>query len=58
MAGAQDLNTDLTLWESGAIISYLVEVYDKENLISFDGFKEKHIANQWLHFQMSGQGPY
>ncbi|KAJ5164836.1 uncharacterized protein N7500_006666 [Penicillium coprophilum] len=55
----QDPNTDITLWESGAIMEYLVETYDKQNAISFAaGSKEYFLAKQWLHFQMSGQGPY
>lgn len=54
----QDPNTDLTLWESGAIIQYLIEQYDKETRLSYDSFKEKNLCNQWLMFQVSGQGPY
>ncbi|OTA60392.1 glutathione S-transferase [Hypoxylon sp. EC38] len=54
----EDPNTDLVLWESGAIINYLVEQYDKSQLISYSTLKEKNHCNQWLHFQMSGQGPY
>ncbi|KAH8681453.1 glutathione S-transferase [Xylariales sp. PMI_506] len=54
----EDPNTGLTLWESGAIIEYLVETYDKDNKISFTSFPEKFLLKQYLHFQMSGQGPY
>lgn len=54
----QDPNTGLTLWESGAIMEYLVEQYDKDHKISFDTFPEKYLTKQYLHFQMSGQGPY
>ncbi|KAJ5955404.1 hypothetical protein N7501_009683 [Penicillium viridicatum] len=55
----EDPNTDITLWESGAIVEYLVETYDKQNTISFaTGSKEYYLAKQWLHFQVSGQGPY
>jgi glutathione S-transferase len=55
----QDPNTDITLWESGAIVEYLVETYDKQNTISFAaGSKDYYLAKQWLHFQVSGQGPY
>ncbi|KAJ5145688.1 uncharacterized protein N7515_000252 [Penicillium bovifimosum] len=55
----EDPNTDITLWESGAIVEYLVETYDKQNSISFaPGSKDYYFAKQWLHFQMSGQGPY
>jgi glutathione S-transferase len=31
----EDPNTGLILWESGAIIEYLVETYDTEREISF-----------------------
>jgi glutathione S-transferase len=55
----EDPNTGITLWESGAILEYLVDTYDKDNRISFPvGTKEYYFAKQWLHFQMSGQGPY
>ncbi|KAK1633628.1 putative glutathione S-transferase [Colletotrichum phormii] len=56
----EDDNTGITLWESGAILEYLVETYDKEKRsISFEpGTADYFHAKQWLHFQMSGQGPY
>lgn len=55
----EDPNTGITLWESGAIIEYLVEMYDKEKNISFTaGTPDYFHAKQWLHYQMSGQGPY
>ncbi|PKX88344.1 glutathione S-transferase family protein [Aspergillus novofumigatus IBT 16806] len=54
-----DPNTGITLWESGAIIEYLIETYDKDRRISFaPGTAEAHQARQWLYFQASGQGPY
>ncbi|KAL2843689.1 glutathione S-transferase Ure2-like protein [Aspergillus pseudoustus] len=54
-----DPNTDTTLWESGAIIEYLIETYDTEQTLSFTPkSKESHLARQWLYFQVSGQGPY
>ncbi|RMJ12707.1 hypothetical protein BHE90_001223 [Fusarium euwallaceae] len=53
-----DPNTDLTLWESGAIVQYLIEVYDTEKKLTYEGLRERHLLNQYLHFQMSGQGPY
>ena len=55
-----DSNTDLTLWESGAIVSYLIDQYDKDNKLSYpqSDIANYHKANQWLHFQASGQGPY
>ncbi|KAJ5226100.1 glutathione S-transferase nitrogen catabolite repression regulator [Penicillium chermesinum] len=55
----EDPNTGISIWESGAIIEYLLETYDKENTISFPaGSKEHFQSRQWLHYQMSGQGPY
>jgi glutathione S-transferase len=50
-----DPNTDLTLWESGAIIEYLVETYDKEGKLTVKDAKDKWHLKQYLHFQMSGQ---
>lgn len=55
----EDPNTGITLWESGAIIEYLLENYDKQHKISFaPGLKEYYEAKQWLYYQVSGQGPY
>lgn len=54
-----DPNTDLTLWESGAIVEYLIERYDTKQKLSFPaGSAESYHAKQWLFFQTSGQGPY
>ncbi|MCJ1441029.1 MAG: glutathione S- transferase, nitrogen catabolite repression regulator [Stictis urceolatum] len=54
-----DPNNNITLWESGAIIQYLVDKYDTSNRLSFaNGTPDKYYADQWLHFQTSGQGPY
>jgi glutathione S-transferase len=50
----EDPNTGITLWESGAIIEYLTETYDKPNALSFASGPEKFLVKQWLHFQMSG----
>ena len=44
--------------QSGAIIEYLLDVYDKENKLRYTSFPEKYTQNSWKHFQMSGQGPY
>ena len=54
-----DPNTDITLWESGAIVEYLIERYDTEHRLSFPpGTAEAAHAKQWLFFQVTGQGPY
>jgi glutathione S-transferase len=55
----QDPNTGITLWESGAIVEYLIERYDTQHQLSFaPGTREAYHAKQWLFFQVSGQGPY
>jgi glutathione S-transferase len=55
MPAIHDPNTNLTLWESGAIIEYLVEKYDTENKLSFaSGSTDAYLAKQWLFFQVSG----
>lgn len=54
----EDPNTGITLWESGAIIQYLIETYDKDQALSYSTSPEKYQLNQWLMFQASGQGPY
>ncbi|KAK5940904.1 glutathione S- transferase, nitrogen catabolite repression regulator [Knufia obscura] len=55
----EDPNFNITIWESGAIIDYLLERYDTEHRLSFPaGTPEYYLAKQWLYFQVSGQGPY
>jgi len=51
-------NNDFVVWESCAIISYLVEKYDKERKISGKTLEDNALILQWLFFQASGQGPY
>ncbi|KZO98631.1 thioredoxin-like protein, partial [Calocera viscosa TUFC12733] len=51
-------NGDFTLWESDAILLYLVDKYDPEHKISASTEADKYKQNQWLFFQASGQGPY
>ncbi|ORY68453.1 glutathione S-transferase [Pseudomassariella vexata] len=59
MPSIQDPNTDITLWESGAIVEYLIERYDTAYKLSFaPGTPESYHAKQWLFFQTTGQGPY
>lgn len=35
MPSIQDPNTDITVWESGAIVEYLIERYDTDHKLSF-----------------------
>ncbi|KAI1294469.1 thioredoxin-like protein [Xylaria venustula] len=51
----EDPNTGLTLWESGPIVEYLVEQYDKDHKISYDSFTEKYQIKQWIGYQISGK---
>jgi glutathione S-transferase len=55
----EDPNTSMKIWESGAIIEYVIDKYDTDFKLSFKpGTEEYYLCKQWLHFQMSGQGPY
>ncbi|KAH9884402.1 glutathione S-transferase C-terminal-like protein [Cubamyces lactineus] len=51
-------NGDFVIWESNAILLYLIEKYDKEHKLSVTESNEKFALLQWLFFQASGQGPY
>ena len=44
--------------KTGAIIKYLVETYDTENKLTYITSPEKFHVDQWLFYQVSGQGPY
>jgi glutathione S-transferase len=54
----EDPNTGITLWESNAIIDYLLDTYDKEGKLHSTQSPKKYYEKQWEHFQASGQGPY
>ncbi|KAH9915266.1 thioredoxin-like protein [Epithele typhae] len=51
-------NDEFVVWESCAIVQYLIEKYDTEHKISFAGLEDRILLSQWLFFQASGQGPY
>ncbi|KAF2479481.1 glutathione S-transferase [Neohortaea acidophila] len=48
----------LKLWESGAIIDYLLETHDKNNSLSYTSVPEKYDTKAWFELQKTGQGPY
>ncbi|KAM0669230.1 hypothetical protein ACQRIU_002792 [Beauveria bassiana] len=53
----QDPNHSIELFESGAIIEYLIEQYDKDRKLSHESLQDKSLARAWLHLQMSAQAP-
>lgn len=58
LAAIIDPNTNITLFESGAIVSYLITTYDKSNSLTYTSSPETFHLQQWAYFQASGQGPY
>ncbi|KAL7806650.1 glutathione S-transferase [Trichoderma gracile] len=50
--------TPIRVFESGAILQYLVDRYDKDHKVSYPrDAKETWEVNSWLHWQMGGLGP-
>ncbi|SPN98763.1 related to URE2 - nitrogen catabolite repression regulator [Cephalotrichum gorgonifer] len=48
----------IRLFESGSILQYLVDRYDKDNKLSYPyGSREYWEVNNWLMWQMGGLGP-
>ncbi|KAK2743645.1 hypothetical protein FQN57_004754 [Myotisia sp. PD_48] len=48
----------INVWESGSILTYLVEQYDTDYKISYPkGTREAYEVNNWLYFQNAGVGP-
>ena len=46
----EDPNTGITLWESGAIIEYLVQTYDSKAALTYTSSPERFYVSQWPHF--------
>ena len=53
----EDPNTGMNIWESGAIAEYILEKYDTEYKLSFEGLAEKTEMRTWMYFQQTFQGP-
>jgi glutathione S-transferase len=53
-----DPNTDIQIYESGAIILYLIDQYDTENKLTYTTLPERALLYQWIMYQMSQQGPF
>lgn len=43
----EDPNTGIVLWESGAIIEYLIDTYDKSGTFTYSSSPEKYYLQQW-----------
>lgn len=53
-----DPNTGVTISQTGAILQYLAEVYDKEHKFSYKpGTKEYYLEKETLIFQVAENGP-
>lgn len=46
-------DADFKIWDSGAIVLYLIERYDTSNKLSFTNTKDGALAKQYLMLQMS-----
>jgi glutathione S-transferase len=52
-------NTGVVSWESGAVMNYLLRVYDKKNMIGPRGQSEQDRVDfeKWILFLLTGLGP-
>lgn len=55
----EDPNTGVTSWESGAVLNYLLRVYDKQNKLGPKGDSEQDKVDfdKWTFFLVSSLGP-
>lgn len=55
----EDPNTGVNSWESGAVINYLLRLYDKENSFGPRGTSEQDRVDfeKWILFLLTGLGP-
>lgn len=50
-----DPNTGIKLFESGAIIEYIIDTYDKEYALHSRDAQTAWLEKSWLYLQVSGQ---
>jgi glutathione S-transferase len=55
----EDPNTGVVAWESGAVINYLLRMYDQKNTLGPRGDTEQDRVDfdKWIFFLVSGLGP-
>ena len=55
----EDPNTGVTSWESGAVLNYLLRVYDQSNQLGPRGPSEQEHVDyeKWILFLLTGLGP-
>lgn len=58
MTDVFDDGKPIRIFESGSMLQYIVERYDKDHKVSYPyGSREYWEANNWLMWQMGGLGP-
>ncbi|PWN43166.1 glutathione S-transferase [Ceraceosorus guamensis] len=50
-------NSDFTIWESGAILLYLIDKYGQDGSFGGKTPEERAVVNQWFALQLSTFGP-
>lgn len=54
----EDPNTGVVSWESGAVLNYLLRVYDKKNILGpKDSEQDRVDFDKWIYFLVSTLGP-
>ena len=55
----EDPNTGVVAWESGAVMNYILRVYDKDNQLGPRGASDQDIVDydKWTLFLLTGLGP-